>query len=63
MQERWRLGRLASAKQVEAFQKALAPVEATITADATSKALVDDLRTLVGGLPAPAAMTEACSPA
>ena len=54
---------LASAKQVEAFQTALAPVEATITADPTSKALVDDLRTLVGGLPAPAALTEACSPA
>jgi hypothetical protein len=47
---------------VAAFQKALAPIETTITADATSKALVDDLRTLVNGLPAPSNPMKACGP-
>ncbi len=43
--------RVASDNQVEAFQTALAPVEATIIADPTSKSLVADLRAAVKDLP------------
>ena len=54
---------LASAPQLKAFATALAPVEATISANAASKALINDLRTMVKGLPAPAVSVEACRPA